>query len=104
MAVGIQDPNTRRGAHLGVLLKCQHDFGCTVPASSDVFGHETSFGSRWFRRLNRASETKIANLEIAIGVEQQVGWFEVPMDNVSGMQCLEGTQGLVDEVLSVIIR
>jgi len=91
-------------AHLGVLLECQHDFGCTVPTSGDVFGHETGFGSRGFRRLDRASKAEITDLEITVGIEQQVGGFEVSMYNISGVQRLEGTQGLVDEVLGVIIR
>ena len=91
-------------SHLGILLKCQHDFGCAIPASSNVFGHETSFGSRGFCRFDRPSEAEITDLEITIGIEQQIGGFEVSVYNISRMQRLEGAQGLVDEVLGVIIR
>ena len=104
MVVGTEEPNTPGDAHLGVLLKRQHDLGRTVPASSDIFGHEAGFGSRWFRRLDRAGETEITNLEVTVGIQQQVGWLEVPMYNIGGVQGLESAQGLVDEVLGVIIR
>lgn len=104
MAVGTEEPNTPRDAHLGVLLKRQHDLGSTIPASGDIFGHETSFGSRWFCRLDRPSETEIANLEVTVGIQQQVGWLEVPMYHIGGVQGLESAQGLVDEVLGVIVR
>ena len=103
MTVGVCATRTCEDAHLGVLLKRQHDFGCTIPASSDIFGHETSFGSRWFRGLNRPSKTEIADLKVTVCIKQQIGWFEVSMDNVGGVQRLEGAQGLVDEVLGVII-
>lgn len=80
--VGSVDPNRRGGAHLSVLLERQHNFRGTVPASGDVFGHETSFSSRWFRRLNRASKTEVANLEVTVGIEQQVGRLEVSMYDI----------------------
>lgn len=85
MTVGIRDPNIRGSAHLGILLERQHNFGSTIPPSSDVFGHETSFGSRGFRSLNRAGESEITDFEVTVGVEQQVGWFKISMDNIGGV-------------------
>jgi len=55
-------------------------------------------------RGGRASEAEIANLEVAIGIEEQVGWLEISVENVCGVHSLEGAEGLVDEVLAVVIR
>ena len=47
------------------------------PASDDVDGHE---GRIQFRR--QTGKPQVANLEIAVGVDQQVVWFEVPVHHV----------------------
>ena len=90
--------------HLGVLFERQHNFGCSVPPCSYVFSHETSFRSRWLGSLNGACETEVADLEVAIGVEKEVGGLEIPMDDIGRVQCLQCAERLVDEVLGVIVR
>ena len=40
-----------------------------------------------------------AHLEIAVGVEQQVGRLEVSVDHICRVESLERAEGLVDEVL-----
>lgn len=85
---------------LGVLLEGQHDFWRSVPTSGDVFGHETRVV---LLRSGRSSETEIANLQVTVGVEKQVGGLQVTVKDVGGVHGFEGTEGLVNEVLAVVI-
>ena len=56
-----------------VLLEGQHDLRRSVPARRDVFGHEA--GRLGISQHGRSREAKVADLQIAIGVEQQIGWL-----------------------------
>jgi hypothetical protein len=94
----------RGRAHLCILLECQHDFGCAVPPGSDVFCHESRLRAGGFCGLDGTRETKVTDLEIAVGVEKEVGRFEIPVDDVGGVEGFECTEGLVDEVLCVVVR
>ena len=86
---------------LGVLLEGQHDFGSTIPASGNVFRHEARVV---LLRRCRAGQTKIANLEIAVGIQQEVGGLQVAMEHVGRVHRFQSAQRLVDEVLAVVIR
>lgn len=94
----------RRRTHLCVLFKGQHDFWCTIPTCGDIFGHEAGFGAAWLRGLNRPCETKVTYFEVAICVEEQIGRFQVTVDDICRVKCLECTQGLIYKVLCVVIR
>lgn len=52
---------------------------------------------------SRTSQAEITDLEIAIGVEEQVGRLEISMENVGRVHGLQGTKGLVDEVLAMVV-
>lgn len=96
--------NATHGPHingLGILLECQHDLRRAVPTSGDVFGHETGVV---LLRSRRTSQTKIANLEITVGVQKEVRRLEITVQNVGGVHSLEGAEGLVDEILAVVVR
>lgn len=86
---------------LGVLLEGQHDFGRAVPAGSDVFSHETGVV---LLRSGGSGKTEIADLEIAVGVEEEVGRLQVSVQHVGRVHGLERSQSLVDEVLAVVVR
>ena len=86
-----------------VLLEGEHDLGRAVPPRRDVFGHEACLGPRRFRRLHRPGEAEVAHFEVAVGVEEEVGGLEVAVDDVGAVEGLEGAQGLVDEVLGVVV-
>jgi hypothetical protein len=86
---------------LGVLLEGQHNLRSSVPTGRDIFCHEARVV---FLGGCRASEAEIANLKVAIGIEKQVGWLEISVEYVCGVHSLEGTEGLVDEVLAMVIR
>ncbi len=84
----------------GVFLESQHNLRSSVPTSCDVFRHEARV---IFLGSSRASQTKIADLEIAICIEKQVGWLEISVKNVGGVHSLESAEGLVDEILAMVI-
>jgi len=86
---------------LGVLLEGQHDLWSAVPASGDVLGHETRVV---LSRCGRACKTEVADLKIAVGVQEEVGWLEIAVENIGGVHGLQCAKGLVDEVLAVVIR
>ena len=46
--------------------------------------------------MRRCSGT---NLEIAICIQEEIGGFQITVDNVRAVQCLERSKCLVDEVL-----
>ena len=93
-----------RESDLCVLLEGEHDFGCAVPAGSDVFCHEARLCAGWLCGLDGASETKVADLEIAVGVEEEIRGLEISVYDISGVEGLECSQGLIDKVLGVIVR
>ena len=86
---------------LGVFFERQHDFRGPVPPGGDVFGHESRIivGARRGPR-----ETEIADFQVAIGIQQQVGRFQVAVKNVRRMHGLECAEGLVNEVLAMVVR
>ena len=91
-------------AYLGVLFERQHNFRCSVPPCGYIFCHETSLGTGWFGSLDGTCETEIADLEVAVGVEEEVGGLEIPMNDIGRVQCLQCAECLVDEVLGMIVR
>ena len=42
----------------------------------------------------QATPRQVSHLEVAVGVEQEVGRFEVPVEYISRVQCLERSEGL----------
>lgn len=92
------------GTH--VVRETQHDFRRAIPARRDVFRHETlvarSLGRAAARRVS-TREAEIADLELAVCVDEQVSRLEVAVQNVRGMDVLEPAERLVDERLEVRI-
>lgn len=88
-----------RTTYFGIHLEGQHDLRSAIPSGSDILGHDTNFLSGGNASFDATCEAEVANLEIAVGIEQEVGRFKVPMDNVGAMDGLERSEGLVDKVL-----
>ena len=42
--------------------------------------------------------------EITVGIEQKIRGLEVTVQNVSRVECFKGSERLVDEVLTVVVR
>lgn len=53
--------------------------------------------------IGHARQAKVADLEIAGGVEKEVRWLEVPVKDVGGVDVFEATKDLVEEVADVIV-
>jgi hypothetical protein len=81
-----------------VVCKTQHNFGCSVPSSSDVLRHESlatsGLGSTAIRAV-ASSQTKIADLEFAVGVDEEIPRLEITVENVGGVDVLEPAEGLI---------
>lgn len=90
---------------LGVHLERQHDFRSPVPSSRNVLRHQSGLLTRTRIRTgtNRPCETEVAHFEIAVGVDEQVRWLQVPVHDIRRVDGLEGTEDLVDEVLAMVV-
>jgi hypothetical protein len=85
---------------LGVFLEGKHDLGGTVPARGNVFGHEARV---ILLRGGGSSEAEVAHFKIAVGIQKKVGRFQVAVEDVGRMHGLESAEGLVDEVLAMVV-
>lgn len=83
----------------GIALEAQHDLRRTVPSSCDVFGHVACILLRIDRETT--SQAKVTNLELAVGIDQQVTGFEITVQDIGRVDVLETTEDLVDEGLEV---
>lgn len=85
----------------GVALERKHNFGCSVPSCCDVLGHVASVLFRVNTETSR--QTEIANLKLAIGVDQQVTGFEITVEHVGAVDVFEAAKYLVNERLEVCV-
>ena len=61
--------------------------------------------SAWYQYIdvtNSPCETKITNFQNTIGVDQQVSWFDVPVDDFWSVKVLDSSEYLVEEHLDVV--
>lgn len=65
-----------------VLLPCEHDLGRSVVSGGHVAGH---------LRVLDTGETEIANLQIAVLVDENVGGLKVTVDNTGGVDVFQTT-------------
>lgn len=77
-----------------VVGEAQHDLWGTIPPGGDVLGHEAlvsgSFG-RWrlpTRRCVSTGQTKVADFELAIGIDEQVTRLKVTVEHVGRVYVL----------------
>jgi hypothetical protein len=54
-------------------------------------------------RIGDSCQTKIADLQIAGRVQQQVRWLEVAMQDIGGVDVLQAAEDLVQEVADVVV-
>lgn len=83
-----------------VLCKTEHDLGSAVPSSSNVLGLEAS-GNIVGLVAEATGKTEIANLQLAVGIDEQVAGLEIAVQYVGRMDVLEPAENLVDEGLEV---
>lgn len=73
-----------------VLLPGEHDFWSSVVSRRNITSH--------LRVLN-TGKTKVANLQIAVLVDQDVAGLQITVDNTGGMDVFQSSL----EILSVVI-
>jgi hypothetical protein len=81
-------------------LKSEHNLWRPIPPRSDILGHKPGI---ILCRVCAPSESKVTDLEIAVCVEEEIGGFEIAVEDVGGVHCLESAEGLVDKVLAVVV-
>ncbi|KAG5458717.1 MAG: hypothetical protein BJ554DRAFT_1008, partial [Olpidium bornovanus] len=101
--LGEDAPDAPDVDRLGVLLERQHDLRCAVPPRGDVLGHEVVRPVALVG-AGAAGEAEVADLKVAVGVQQQIAGFQVAVQHVGGMHELQRAERLVDEVLAVVVR
>jgi hypothetical protein len=77
-----------------VFLPCKHDLRRSVISCRDIASHLGVLNS---------SESEVANLEVAILVDQDIARFEVAMHDASGVNVFQATEDLVEEVLDKLL-
>ena len=65
-----------------------------------VLSEEASVIVLW---ISHASQTKVTDLEITRGVQQQVARLQISVENIGRVDVLETTEDLVEEVADVVV-
>src|SRR4051812_47936458 len=99
--MGDKEGNMSKHTGFSVTLEAQHDLRCTVPPGSNVLGHVP----RVLLRIHgeTSCQTKVANLELAVCVYQQISRLQISMEHVCRMDVLESAENLIDEGLKVSV-
>ena len=83
-----------------VLCETEHNLRSSVPSCSNVLGLEAS--SDVVGLVAEATgKTKVANLQLTVGVDEQVAGLEIAVQDVGRVDVLETAEDLVDEGLEV---
>jgi hypothetical protein len=80
-------------------LEGEHNFRCSVPAGCDIFRHVP--GVLFGIIAVPSCETEVADFELAVGVDEEVTGFQVPVEDIGGVDVFHATEDLVDEGLVV---
>ena len=92
--------DTSDGPHVhtkGVLLLAEEDLGGSVPESLDLVG-QCLDGNR-----ECSGETKVADLDVALGVDQKILGLQVSVDDPLGMAVVNSTEQLVEHLLDSLL-
>lgn len=85
-----------------VLCETEHNLRSSVPSCSNVLGLEA--GSNIVGLVAEATgKTEIANLQLAVGIDEQVTGLEIAVQDVGRVDVLETAENLVDEGLEVSV-
>lgn len=84
-----------------VLPPRENHFRSSIPARCDVVGER---GLRGHQRVNiGARQSKVANFEVAVAVDEQVAGLQVAMEDTARVDVLKASQNLVQEELNVLV-
>ncbi len=67
-----------------ILLPGEHDLGCTIVPRRDVAGH---------LRILNSGEAEVADLQVAVLVDQDVAGFQVSVDDAGGVDVFQAALG-----------
>lgn len=87
-------PNRPNVDRVVILLPREHNLRRPVVPRRDVTCHLGILDPR---------ESKVADLEVAVFVDEDVGWLEVAVDHAGRVDILEPSEHLVDEVLNELV-
>ena len=83
----------------GVALERKHNLRGSVPSCCNIFSHVACV---FFRvDAETSGQTKITNLKLTVGVNEQVTRLEITMQDVGAVDVLQATENLVDKGLEV---
>ena len=78
-----KDTSCTPDVHLHIVfLPCEHDFWGSVVSSGDITGH---------LRILYTCQTEIADLEVAVLVDQNIARLKVTVDDTRGMDIFQST-------------
>ena len=80
------------------MLGAHEDLGSTI-----VLGHDLLCHVLGAVVLLNASQAEVANLEHAVGVDEQVARLDVSVDDLGRVQVLDAPEDLVEEHLDVVL-
>eukprot|EP00906_Rhabdomonas_costata_P020252 RCo029434 len=86
---------------LGVLRAAQEDLRGTVPPGGDVVRQHGLHGLLALQAGNGAGQPKVAQLHVALAVQQHVAGLEIAVQQLRAVEVLHGLQQLVDQELLV---
>lgn len=70
-----------------ITLEAQHDLRCSIPSRRNIFGHVACI-LFWIHR-EASSETKVTDLQFTVGVDQQVAWLKISVQDIRGVNVLQ---------------
>lgn len=81
------------------MFGAEEDFRCSVVLGHNFLGHGLAGVIFLHPR-----QTEITNFQNTVGVDQQVSWLDVPMDDFWSVKVLDSSEYLVEEHLDVVRR
>lgn len=87
---------SRRHSPFGI----QHYFGSAIPSRCDVLCQETRMV---MIRISDPSKSKVADFQVAGGVQKQVARLQIPMQHVGRVNVLETSQNLIEEIAHMVV-
>ena len=83
-----------------IVRKAEHDLRRAVPPRRDILSHEALL----LRLVEPTREPKIANLELAVCIHEEVARLEVAVQHVGRVDVFQAAERLVNEGLEVRVR
>lgn len=84
---------------VGLLLGVEDDLWGAVPPRHDLLG-QLIISREW---VEGARQAEVAYLQVTVLVDEDVGWFDVAVDNPRTVHVEGAAQDLVGEVLDVLV-